>query len=294
MIKSDNSIKKICLTYLISLIPLILFGFYKNGISLYIKNYTNILGMFKPLLIVIIGALIGILVNIIYEKIIKSNKSIIGSIFSSFHMIYGILIACVSSINTNILLFSIVTFIVLFISKFIKYDKFNVIALASLIIFFVMTILNEFSFLNSYEVSNNFNMNAIDYLFGKGSGGIFTTNILLLCISFIILYFNKAYKRNIPIFATITFIVLSIIYSIVINNISGVFEILFTNGILFSFVYIASESTSSSYTKTGQIIYGTLVGILTFVLYLIQPTLASLGAIFIVSILNSVIDMKFE
>ena len=41
-----------------------------------------------------------------------------------------------------------------------------------------MNIFNKFLFLNIYEVSNKFNMNAIDYLFGKGSGGIFTTNIL--------------------------------------------------------------------------------------------------------------------
>ena len=294
MIKSNNSIKKISLTYLISLFPLILFGIYKNGISLYIKGYVNLTGMFKPLLFVIIGAVIGILVNIIYEKIQKNNRSIGELIFSSFHMIYGILIACISSINTNLVLFSIVTFIVLFISKFIKYNKFNVIALSSLIIFFIMTLLNKFSFLNSYEASTNFNMNAIDYLFGKGSGGIFTTNIILLCISFIILYLNKAYKRIIPIYATIIFAIFAFVYSLLTNNISSILEILFTNGILFSFIFIATETTSSSYTRMGQIIYGIFVGILTFGLYLIKPELASLGAIFIASILSGLIDLKFE
>ena len=56
MIKSNNSIKRLCITYLISLIPLIIFGFYKNGISLYIKRYINLLEMFKPLLFILIGA----------------------------------------------------------------------------------------------------------------------------------------------------------------------------------------------------------------------------------------------
>ena len=45
MIKSDNSVRKISQKYILSLIPLILFGFYKNGISLYIKKYINILEM---------------------------------------------------------------------------------------------------------------------------------------------------------------------------------------------------------------------------------------------------------
>ena len=38
MIKDDTSIKKISLTYILSLLPLILYGFYKNGIYLYIKK----------------------------------------------------------------------------------------------------------------------------------------------------------------------------------------------------------------------------------------------------------------
>ena len=71
-------------------------------------------------------------------------------------------------------------------------------------------------------------------------------------------------------------------------------NMLFTNGILFSFVFIATEPLSSSYTKKGIIIYGILVGVLTFLLYLIQPALSSFGAILIVSIFNSLIDLKFE
>lgn len=294
MIKSNNSIKSITFTYLISLLPLILYGFYKNGISLYIKGYVNVFGMLKPLLFILLGGLIGIIVNIIYEKIIKkSNKDLISIIFSSFHLLYGLLIASVSSINTNIFLFSIVTFGILFISKF-KDFKFNVVALASLIMFFIMNILGEFSFLNIYEASSNFNMNAIDYLFGKGSGGIFTTNILLLVVGFIILCSNNMYKRSIPVLATTVFTILSVIYSILTNNITNILNMLFTNGILFSFVFIASDMISSSYTKQGQVIYGILVGILTFILYLINPTLSSFGGIFIVSIINSLIDLKFE
>jgi len=74
MIKSDNSIKRISYMYILSLLPLILFGFYKNGISLYIKDYINIFEMFKPLFFIFIGFCIGSLVNIIYEKNIKRIK----------------------------------------------------------------------------------------------------------------------------------------------------------------------------------------------------------------------------
>ena len=295
MIKSNNSIGRISLNIFLSLLPLILFGFYKNGISLFIKDYVNIFGMLKPIILLIIGFLIGVLVNVIYEKIIKKNKDNFKEIiFSSFHPIYGILIASVSSINTNIILFIIVTFIVLFISKFINNNKINYVSLASLLIICIMNLFNKFSFLNIYEASNKFNLDAIDYMFGKGSGGLFTTNIILLIIGFIVLYNTKIYKRNIPIFSTITFTILTIIYCIVINDIGNIMSMLFTNGILFSFIFVATDPISSSYTKKGVIIYGILVGIITFLLYLMQPALASLGAILIVSIFNSVIDLKFE
>ena len=295
MIKNNNSIKKITYLLILSLLPLILFGIYKNGLSLYIKDYVNIFGMLKPLLFSLLGLTIGILVNIIYEKYIKKNKDNLKEIiFSSFHPIYGLLVACILSINTNIFLFIIVTFLVLFTSKFINNNKVNYIALSGLIIFFIMNLFNKFTFLNVYESSKNFNLDAIDYMFGKGSGGIFTTNIILLIISFIVLYNMKVYKKNIPIFATITFSILTIIYCIVTNNIGNIMNMLFTNGILFSFVFIATDPISSSYTKKGIIIYGIVVGLLTFLLYLLQPALSSLGAILIASIFNSIIDLKFE
>ena len=294
MIKDDTSIKKISLTYILSLLPLILYGFYKNGIYLYIKKYISLPKMFKPLLLILIGFLIGASVNIIYLKLIKKSKdNIIDIIFSSFHPIYGILIASIISINTNILLFSVVTFAVLFISKFIN-NKINLISLSSLIIFFIMNVLNKFTFMNIYEQSSSFKMNAIDYMFGRGSGGILTTNILLIVLSFIILYNSKVYKKNIAIYSSIVFILLTTIYCILSKNIGNIMNMLFTNGILFSFVYVATEPVSSSYTKYGKEIYGILVGILTFIFYLINPALSSLGGILIASIFNSLIDLKFE
>ena len=294
MIKDDTSIKKISLTYILSLLPLILYGFYKNGIYLYIKKYISLPTMFKPLLLILIGFLIGASVNIIYLKLIKKSKdNIIDIIFSSFHPIYGILIASIISINTNILLFSVVTFAVLFISKFIN-NKINLISLSSLIIFFIMNVLNKFTFMNIYEQSSSFKMNAIDYMFGRGSGGILTTNILLIVLSFIILYNSKVYKKNIAIYSSSVFILLTTIYCILTKNIGNIMNMLFTNGILFSFVYVATEPVSSSYTKYGKEIYGILVGILTFIFYLIKQALSSLGGILIASIFNSLIDLKFE
>lgn len=294
-IRNNNSIFKISMLYIISLLPLIIFGFYKNGVSLYLKECVSLFGMFKPLIFVLTGGLIGSLVNIIYEKFIKKSKDKIKDIlFSSFHIVYGLIISCLLSINTNYILFILVAFIILFISKVLTIKSINVVALTSLIIILLTYLFSEFTYLNVYETNTVLNLNATDYLLGRGSGGINTTCISLLVLSFILLWNIRTHKKEISIYSIITFAIMIIFYSIYKSNIASIFEILFTNGILFSLIYVAPEPISSSYTKVGKIIYGIVVGLLTFILYLVNPSLAVLGAILISSILSSVIDAKFE
>ena len=119
-VRSNKSIKSISLIRITLLIPLIIYGIYKHGIYLFVNNYTNIYGLLKPAIIILTGGLIGMIVNIIYEYLIKKNKDkFIDVIFSSFHIEYGLIIGCVSSINVNILLFIGMTFVLLFLSSLI-------------------------------------------------------------------------------------------------------------------------------------------------------------------------------
>ncbi len=290
-LRSDYNVEKISLRILISLIPLILTGFYKNGIKLYSNNLVNIFGLFKPIIFTSLGFLIGALVNIIYEKSIKKNEDNLKEIvFSSFHTIYGIIIASVISINTNILLFVLVTFIIFFISKFIKEAKFNVMAASALLIILIIHLTGDFTFLNAYESSKELSLSTIDYLIGMGSGGINTSYVLFLIISLIFLIKEDYYKRGIALFSTLVFSGLIVIYGVFNNQVGLILENIFSNGILFCYIYIATDSLSSSYTKKGQNVFGMLVGLLTFILFLIEPSLAALGAILIVSILHKPID----
>lgn len=294
-VRNNNSIFKISMLYIISLTLLLIFGIYKNGVYLYIKNYVTLLGMFKPLIFILTGGLIGSLVNIIYEKLIKKSKENFKDIlFSSFHIVYGLLIASLLSINTNYFLFISITFIFLLLSKIFTIKSVNVVALCSLIIILLTYFFSDFTYLNAYETNTILNLNTTDYLLGRGSGGIATTCISLLILSFIILWNTTPFKKEISIYSIITFTILIIIYSIYKSNIASIFDIIFTNGILFSYVFVAPEPISSSYTKIGKIIYGIITGLLTFIFYLINPSLAVLGAILIASILSSVIDVKFE
>ena len=73
-LKNNLNQKKINIYLFISLIPLLITGFYKNGIKLYINDLVGIPGLLKPLILDILGFTIGVLVNIIYEKIYSVVK----------------------------------------------------------------------------------------------------------------------------------------------------------------------------------------------------------------------------
>ena len=65
---------------------------------------------------------------------------------------------------------------------------------------------------------------------------------------------------------------------------------LLVNSMLFTFTYVATDYVTSSYTPTGQVIFGVLVSVLTFGFYFINPVIAPYIAITIVSLLNNLID----
>jgi len=290
-LKSDWSIRKISKYLLLTLIPLVLGGFYKNGISLYLNDYVNAHQMFRPLIISLIGFTIGILVNLIYEYLIRRKKdTFLNTVFSSFHPVYGLLIASVVSINTNILLFTSLTFALMLFSKYFKRIRINVVALFALIIILIDSLGGSYTFLNAREVATTLHPSFFSYLLGMGTGGINTTYLIFLILSVIVLAHQDYYKKSIPLFSMITYGVCIIFYGLFTNNVSGIMPNLFNYSILFCFIYLAPDSMASSYTKRGQMIFGTFVGLVTFGLFLVYPPFAAIGAILFVSIINKQID----
>ena len=288
-VRSRKSIKNISLTRLVLLLPLIIYGIYKNSIYLYINKYTSLLGMFKPLIIILVGGVIGALVNIIYEYIFKRNKDKFTNIlFSSFHIEYGLLLGCVSSVNTNIVVFSAVVFVLLFLSKFTK-NRINIIALSFIAIYLIhYYLLGGYSYLNAYDTSRVFSLDFMDYMIGRGYGGIATTHIILLAISFIGITITNNNKSSITVTSVVTTAIAFGIYAIVYKVPFG--PLILNNNYMFAFVYIATDYVTSSYTLHGERIFGISIGLLTFGFYFINPLMAPFIAITIVSLFNNLID----
>ena len=291
-VRSKKNIYQISITRILLLLPMILYGVYKNGLFLYINKYTNLYGLFRPLIFIFGGAFIGAMVNVIYELIFNkknnNNPTIREILFSSFHIEYGIILGCLVSINTNVLVFFLSVFGLLMVSKFFK-NRVNIMCVIFITIYAIQTlVLQNFDYMNIYESNKLFDYNILDYIIGKNVGGIASTNILINLLVFVLLSVTNNTKTSIGILSMLTSLFLFSIYCMFANvNIGNVF---FQYGYIFIFTFVATDYVTSSYTILGMRIFGIVVGVLTFAFYFVNPILAPFIAVLLTSFLNNLID----
>ena len=273
-VREETNIKKIISYLYISIIPLLIFGFYKNGI----KSYDGIY-ILHPLILDLVGFASGTVVSIILEK----KKPL-----TSFYPFYGLLSASLVFPNTSIIVFGLICFISLFIYKKINKNNVNIVCVIALIVILISNFY-ENSYLN-LVINSNTNLDGLDYLLGKGSAGLNASCTLLSLASYLYLSTKAFYKREIPLYSFLTYSILMVIYLSFIGDINSLFVRLLSNGTIFSLVFVSTMGTTSSYTKRGRICYALILGILMFILSFSFPSLAVISAIFLVSIMHKYID----
>lgn len=273
-VREETNIKKIISYLNISIIPLLIFGFYKNGI----KSYDGIY-ILHPLILDLVGFASGAVVSIILEK----KKPL-----TSFYPFYGLLSASLVFPNTSIIVFGLICFISLFIYKKINKNNVNIVCVIALIVILISNFY-ENSYLN-LVINSNTNLDGLDYLLGKGSAGLNASCTLLSLASYLYLSTKAFYKREIPLYSFLTYSILMVIYLSFIGDINSLFVRLLSNGTIFSLVFVSTMGTTSSYTKRGRICYALILGILLFILSFSFPSLAVISAIFLVSIMHKYID----
>lgn len=273
-VREETNIKKIISYLYISIIPLLIFGFYKNGI----KSYDGIY-ILHPLILDLVGFASGTLVSIILEK----KKPL-----TSFYPFYGLLSASLVFPNTSIIVFGLICFISLFIYKKINKDNVNIVCVIALIVILISNFY-ETSYLN-LVINSNTNLDGLDYLLGKGSAGLNASCTLLSLTSYLYLSTKAFYKKEIPLYSFLIYSILMVIYLSFIGDINSLFVRLLSNGTIFSLVFVSTMGTTSSYTKRGRICYALILGILMFILSFSFPSLAVISAIFLVSIMHKYID----
>ncbi len=248
---NKDSIKKIVIKYILCLIPFILYGIYKNGILLYNHNLISLFLVPKIIYMLVISLGIYILVN----KILFKKKE-----FWSLDLLFILIIPLFLPPNINIVLYSgglLISFILANIIE--KKFKFNKIAFCKLFIIFLVYLFGKYSYLNASEELNIYFLNYWDLLWGRNVGGIASTNIVLGLIVLVIFSFISNYKKNIAIISLLVFIGCSLIFSGLDVNIFH-----YSSAIL-GLILLNTDSVSSPHGKLAMIIYGILLGLLSFI-----------------------------
>ena len=198
MIKLKKSKNRLIIENICLLLPLIIYGIYKNGYLVYQKNLIHFLEIFKPLYLVLIGVVIKIIIDLIRYKKVKVD----------YDFIYVIIIGMIMPPNINLLLYFIAFSILYILSIFLdKYLKLNKVCYIYLIIIFINSLFNDFTFLNPMEAKYNFQFEFLDYVFGRNIGSISTTSIICSLIIFCYLINDYYYKKDIPFVINIVYII---------------------------------------------------------------------------------------
>ena len=183
--------------------------------------------------------------------------------------------------SVNIIIFSIVLLTLFILSKLFDI-KVNTMALAFIILYLITKLTGGFEYVVRNSLSDK------DYILGNVTGGVLSTGLISYLISLFILRVNSSSKTDISIYASITYAILSFLISIIMKI--SFYDLVFMNSYLFIFLYVASDSISSSYTLKGVKVYGVLIGLFTFILSFIAPILAPFIIILIASLLHTLID----
>lgn len=270
-INSKITIDKYVLRYIYGLIPLIIYGIYKNGILLYNLNLINFLEIFKILYLLIISLIIYTIYCLIFKKKIKLNLEVLNILIIPLFM----------PPSVNILIYTITLFIGLIINHYLsKVLKYNNTTFMILFILLFLIIFKNYNYLNLAEATKSYSFSFLDLLFGRNTAGIASSSIIIGLL--LIIYFSifTIYKKEITLSSIISFILL-----IGLLNNFNIVNILNGNAIL-SLILIAPDMLSTPIKRNEKIIYGIIIGLLSaiFTQY-IDNYCGSIIAILLISII---------
>lgn len=288
--KNKKITSRLNLLYIISLIPLVLFGIYKNVIFLSSRSDISFplsLKMIAIIFMSISGAVLGISL----KKLKKNKRVTLKDIYDNRELLLdALLMSMMLPLKTS----PFIPFIVTLAISIIKIKgKLNKCALMYLIVFLINEILHLNVFDITVDFSNPIALRWTDLIFGLGEGGIGATSIVLILVGLVILCFNPIYKKEIAISSIITFSLLVIVPDMISANYSDIFKMLCGYNALFSFVFIAPSLKYSAYTTKGKVLSGILIAVLTYFLILLVPYAASMISILLINLVTPIIDRIF-
>ncbi len=258
-----NKVLGIDILYILSIVPIIIYSFYKNGIVPYTHGYISLFLSLQYLVIPIVIIVLSYVFEIYYYIGIKKDDD--------YHNVVNSLVPYINALcylvcgPLDYLWLTIPLIIVLdIILKFID-NKFSInqVALFKCLMYLILMAMGITSTANNYEVTIEYSTGIMNMLLGGFPGGIGTTSSIFALVGFVVLLFNSYYKKEIPIIALLSYAIVSVIIALVMGN---AFNEIFINacesGLLFNLIFVSTISTATPVVRMGRIIYALLLGIL--------------------------------
>lgn len=293
--KNTNTIMR---DFIIALIPIILFAWYKNGILVFIDGNTDFLGMLYPLFYVFVGGISSILMEAIFYYITDSELRKIKPLFSklstSYSVIPGLLIALMSPMYTPIWVLMFGVFFGNIIAKMLfgGFGKniFNPALLGYAVIKFgfMGAITAAGGYFNASEIlvdayagatplvtlsGSNLTYASVvapygnlwDFFVGMTPGGLGETSVLVMLFSYLWLSFRKVIKWSTPLIYVGAFFLLSWIVG-ALNGEPGIWfplYAIFSGGLVYGAVFMATEPVTTPRNPIGKIYFALMLAVLT-------------------------------
>lgn len=298
---------------------LVAFAILKNGVIPYIYGYGTLISVIYPAIIILISILSSVLAEMAYYILVLKEDNLKYFLKNTNSHIYGLILGLILPINTPLYLVILASVVGIVVGKLIfggtGFNVFNpaLIGFIFIITFFGATISHNGGYLNSYEhsiysntpISNMQQLNVIafnntilpygnvdKYIVGFIPGGLGTTSVLLCLLGFVILALRKDIKWRI----TIAYLLTIFFTTFLIGEISGIglwlpLFVLLTGEVVFTSIFLATDSSTSPVTLEGQTLYGLIGGIITIILmFILKNPYAPFLAILIINMIIPLVD----
>lgn len=301
-IESKLSTKKIMRNILITLIPIIIFTFYIKGIVPFREN-GEILDLLWIFITLSVTTLVSFITEILFQLIFtkrRKKEDIIFDIKHNYSFMTGLLVGLLLPYGVNILVMVVATLSATVIGKLLfggfGNNTFNPALIGILIAILLFggsysKLSQEYNYKSECREETRLDLCAekldIDGITYYDEGTSPADISPLLCIiALVFLIITKSIKWIIPIFYISTAFIIAISFGIYhsIDLINSIYHLI-CGGLLFYAVFISTDSVTTPVTKTGQILLGISLGVLTMLFKLSTPYFYE-ATIFSILILN--------
>ena len=288
-VRSKNSTNKMMMHLLIALIPIVIFSIYKNGYIPYSHGLISFIEIFDPIVKIFIGSLTSFVIESIYALIFRKKNYL----KNSYAFFPGLFLALILPLHVPIYVLVIAS-IVASVSKLVcgGFGKniFNPALFGYLFVVLVFSsVLTTDNYFNAYELDTiskptpltNASMvsgigdyeqlvepygSLSDFLIGTIPGSLAETSALLCIVAFIYLTVTGTIKWRIPlVYVTTDFLITFGSGRLLGQGIYYPLFHLFSGGLMFGAVFMATDPVTSAVTPIGQILQGFLLGIITVI-----------------------------